>query len=182
MGRELRRKNNKKNKNNKKIVSEQEELDTSIHGITVLKVCFGIVLILLVSYYVMAVFITKEIDVSDKSSSDLKSSSTSDVSNMILATNIFHQAEETYYVYCYDFSDEDEGVSNAISSFTGGKIYRLDTSNGFNSNYVTDGSGNKEATSLDNLKVSNPTLLVISGDTIRGYYEGRSNIINFLSN
>ena len=180
MGRELRRKEEKRNKKLKNI-EENEDLKFEIKGLTILKVVSSIVLILLVSYYIMAVFITKEIDISDKNNNSAQSETEqASITNPILAANIFKQSEETYYVYCYDFNDEDEGVGNAIggSSTT---IYRVDTSDGLNSKYVTTESGNKSATSLDDLKVTNPTLLVISGDKITGYYEGRNDIMTFLS-
>lgn len=181
MGRELRRKEEKKNKI-KKNIKNHENLDTSIKGITILKVFGGIVLILLVVYYAVAVFITKEIDFSNKSNSSTSdSSSTSSVSNRILASNIFNQKEEIYYVYCYNFNDEDNVVGDAVNSSSDKKIYRLDTGSSLNSKYVVDDSGNRSATGLDDLKISDPTLLAISGDSIVGYYEGKNEIIQFLS-
>ena len=180
MGREQRRREEKKNRN-KKDIEENELLDTTIHGVTVLKVCFATILILFVLYYVLAVFITKEIDISEKSDkADTSDTSSANVSDKIIAANIFRQSEETYYVYCYDFNEEDEGVAQAIGSAKE-KVYRVNTSEGLNSKYVTEAPGNANASGLDNLKVSNPTLLVISADKIVGYYEGRSNIITFLS-
>ncbi len=184
MGRELRRKEEKRNKSRKKIEEREEILDTSIKGITVLKVVSSIILILLVVYYIMAVFITKEIDISEKTSDTeaTENNSSSSTTNKIVAANIFSQQEEKYYVYCYDFSDEDDGVAQAVSGASDKTIYKLNTKDGFNSKYVTDGEGNKNATSLDSLKISSPTLIEITQDKITGYYEGRSSIINFLSN
>ena len=183
MGREQRRKEEKRNKYRKNI-KKQEELDTSIKGTTILKVVSSIVLILLVVYYIMAVFITKEIDISEKNN-DAKATDTatvnSNVSNKIIAINIFNQKEDNYYVYCYDFSDEDEGVAQAINGASNQTIYRLNTKDGLNSKYVTEETGNRNATSLDDLKIANPTLLVISADKIVGYYEGRNDIMSFLS-
>lgn len=178
MGRELRRKEERKNKNIKK----KEELDTSVKGSTILKILGVVLLILLVLYYVVAVFVTKEIDVSGNKGADTNdSTSASSVSNKILASAIFNQKEETYYVYFYDFEDEDSGISSAISSRSDIKIYKVDTSSSLNSKYVTEESGNASATTLEELKVKNPTLLEITNDQITGYYEGSSLIIDFLS-
>ena len=183
MGREQRRREEKRNKY-RKDVEKQEELDTSIKGTTILKVASSIILILLVVYYIMAVFITKEIDISEKNN-DMNATDTASVnksvSNKIIAQNIFNQKEDTYYVYCYDFSDEDEGVAQAINGASNQTIYRLNTKDGLNSKYVTEESGNKNATSLEELKLVNPTLLVIQADKIVGYYEGRNDIMSFLS-
>ncbi len=183
MGRELKRKEEKRNKGKKKN-QEEEEISTEINGVTIAKVVGAIVLILLVVYYILAVFVTKEIDISEVSNNKDKTSDSevnSSVSNKILASNIFSQKEEIYYVYCYNFDDEDEGVAEAVNGATDKKIYRLDTNSSLNSKYVTDENGNVNATSLNDLSISSPTLLEIAGDRITGYYEGRSNIINYLS-
>ena len=88
MGREQRRREEKKNRN-KKDIEENELLDTTIHGVTVLKVCFATILILFVLYYVLAVFITKEIDISEKSDkADTSDTSSANVSDKIIAANI----------------------------------------------------------------------------------------------
>ncbi len=181
MGRKQRRLEERKNRN-KKNIERQEELNYEIKGVTILKVVSTIILLVLVLYYILAVFITKEIDISETKSTDSSENNTTSesISDKIVATNIFSQKEDLYYVYCYDFSDEDEGVAQAVQGASSQKIYRLNTKDGFNSKYVTDGEGNKNASSLSDLKISNPTLLVISGDKITGYYEGRTSIINFL--
>ena len=180
MGRELRRKEERKERKNKKV---EEEIEFKLSGLTVLKVLSSIVLILFVAYYILAVFITKEIDISEKKdSSDTTAETSNNSSDKIVAKNIFNQQEDVYYVYCYDFSDEDSGVRDAINGASSKKIYRLDTSDGFNSNYVTEEDGNKEAKTLEELKIKNPTLIEITGDTITGYYEGRTNIITYLGN
>ncbi len=181
MGRELRRREERKNKN-KKNYEKQEEIEKEIKGITILKVTGAIILILLVLYYILAVFVTKEIDISesDTTSNTNTNAKSESVTDKIVAANIFNQSEETYYVYCYDFNDEDAGVAQAIQGATSKKIYRLNTKDGFNKNYVTEGEGNKNATNVSELKIKNPTLIAISGDKIIGYYEGRTNIISFL--
>ena len=49
---------------------------------------------------------------------------------------------------------------------------------GLNKNYVTEETGNKNATSIDDLKVKSPTVVKISDDKVVGYYEGRDEIIS----
>lgn len=176
MGRELRRKEEKKNKN--KIANKQIELDTSIKGSTIVKVFVFIALLLLVLWYILAVFVTKEVDISGGNDTSSDTTDTSSVSNKILASNTFEQTEEVYYVYYYDFTDEDKNISSVISN-SDLKIYRVDTSSSLNQNYVTEESGNTAVTGITDLKVKNPTLLQITNDQVTGYYEGRSAIINF---
>ena len=179
MGRELRRKEEKKNKN--KVIYKPEELDASIKGSTVIKVIVFIALLLLILWYILAVFVTKEVDISRKNDTSSDATETNTVSNRILASATFNQVEEVYYVYYYDFTDEDKSISSAINSNSDLKIYRVDTSNSLNQNYVTEESGNTAVTGIDNLKVKNPTLLQITNDQVTGYYEGSSNIIDFLN-
>lgn len=177
MGRESRRKEERKNK----VTKKEKELDNSIKKITIIKVVSAITLILLTLWYVLAVFVTKEIDISGGNNKTENVTDTSGVSNRILASATFNQAEEIYYVYYYDFTDEDEAVASAIGSKSELKIYRVDTSSSLNQKYVTDDSGNANVTGINDLKIKNPTLLQITNDEVTGYYEGSSNIINFLN-
>jgi len=180
MGRELKRKEAKKNKkqNNKKNV----ELDTKINLITLLKLVFFIILLLLVIYYILAVFVTKEIDISNKNSTSTQeetNNTNTSVSDKILASNIFNQKEEIYYVYFYDFgTDEENDLTNLISNGIEDKLYKVDTSSGLNSKYVTKENGNKKATKIDELKVKSNTLIKIDNDKITEYHEGKNDIMS----
>ena len=177
MGRELRRKEEKKNKKNNRVYQNDTSVDSSFSGLTLLKIIVGIAIILFVVYYFVAVFITKEVDVSSKKDND----TTSSVSNKILAQRIFEQSEEEYFVYFYDFNEEDKNISSAISSKSEMNIYRVDTSSSLNRNYVTEENGNRNVTGLGDLKVKNPTLIKISGDKVVLYLEGTEEIVNYLN-
>ena len=176
MGRELRRKEAKKNK----IVKTEEQLDTSIHGSTVAKIVIFCIVLLLVLYYVIAVFITKEIDISWSNDNNTTENDASEMSDRILAKNIFNQSKDKYYVYFYDFSDTDVSISSAISKNSDLTIYRVDTGSALNQNYVTEESGNRNVTSISDLKVKNPTIIEITNDKVTAYYEGNSEILSFL--
>ena len=165
MGRELRRKQAKKEgKSLDKNVEVEKNQLKSLFKITVL-----LLVIISVIYLISALFITKELDWFNK---DKDNSLENDgVSNSILASTIFNQTEEEYYVYFYDFKDEKVELSNLITSkLSSQKIYRVDTSTALNSKYVSE-NGNKDAKTLEELKVKAPTLIKISGDTISEYYE-----------
>ena len=144
MGRELRRKEEKKNKKGK----ERQEISTepNYSGLTLLKIIGAIAIILFVLYYFIAVFITKEVDISgkksDTTSEESKNSSSSNVSNAILAQRTFEQSEEEYYVYYCDFSDEDKTISSILNNKSNITLYRVDTSSALNQNYVTEENGN----------------------------------------
>ena len=173
MSREIRRKEAKKNKQIKKV----EEIDTSIKGSTLVKLIVGTLLILLVLYYVVAIFVTKEIEISWINDNNTENN-TNSVENRILAKNAFNQSEESYYVYFYDFNDSDETIEGVIG-LADSTVYRVDTSSALNKNYVTEENSNRNATTLDELKVKSNTVIKITTDKIVGYYEGSSEIIDF---
>jgi len=94
------------------------------------------------------------------------------------------QKEEEYYVYFYDFDEEDTNVTYLVNGMlSDNKVYKVNTTDAFNSNYVTEeAAGNSSATSIDDLKVVTPTLIKISGGAIVEYYETSDVITNYLEN
>lgn len=164
MGRELRRKQAKREGKSLKNEEIKEEYNVKKIVITCVIVLVSIGLVYLIS----AVFITKELDWFSKE--EVKEN-TSSVENSILASAIFKQKEDEYYVYFYDFNEDNNMYKNIVSSkLSSKKVYNVDTSSGLNSNYVSDVS-NKKATGLDDLKVINDTVIKIVGDAIVEYYE-----------
>lgn len=164
MGRELRRKQAKREGKSLKNEEIKEEYNVKKIVITCVIVLVSIGLVYLIS----ALFITKELDWFSKE--EVKEN-TSSVENSILASAIFKQKEDEYYVYFYDFNKDNNMYKNIVSSkLSSKKVYNVDTSSGLNSNYVSDVS-NKKATGLDDLKVVNDTVIKIVGDTIVEYYE-----------
>lgn len=164
MGRELRRKQAKREGKSLKNEEIKEEYNVKKIVITCVIVLVSIGLVYLIS----ALFITKELDWFSKE--EVKEN-TSGVENSILASAIFKQKEDEYYVYFYDFNEDNNMYKNIVSSkLSSKKVYNVDTSSGLNSNYVSDVS-NKKATGLDDLKVINDTVIKIVGDTIVEYYE-----------
>ena len=176
MGRELKRKQAKKN--NKTVNQEEESLNLKLS--TTITLIASILIILVVLYYVIAIFITKEIKVSWINNGS-ENTTNNEVENRILAKNTFNQEEDTYYVYFYDFNDRDENIEGAIGGLFDHTIYRVDTSSALNKNYVTDTDSNRKATSIDDLKVKSPTFIKVSADKIVSYYEGSSEILDFLN-
>ena len=180
MGRELRRKQAKKDKTplkEEKII----KIENPYEDIYKLLKTFGIILaVILLIYFVVALLITKEIDWFSKN--DDNQSEVQTVKNSILAKNTFEQKEEEYYVYFYNFEEENTSIASLISSkLSEDKVYRVNTNDALNSNYITEEEvGNNTADSIDNLKVINPTLIKISGDTILEYHETKDNVISYL--
>ena len=164
MGRELRRKQAKRE--GKSLKSEEIKVEYNVKKIVI--TCVIVLVSIGFVYLISALFITKELDWFSKE--EVKEN-TSGVENSILASAIFKQKEDEYYVYFYDFNEDNNMYKNIVSSkLSSKKVYNVDTSSGLNSNYVSDVS-NKKATGLDDLKVINDTVIKIVGDAIVEYYE-----------
>lgn len=164
MGRELRRKQAKKEGKS----LEKDKLENTNQIKKFIIIIFSLVITFFVIYTISATFITKELKLfNNKQTNDVPSN----INNSILASSIFKQAEEEYYVYFYNFSEKDQTITNLVNSkLTESKVYKVDTSSSMNANYVSDTS-NKEAKNLEQLKVIENTLIKIVGDSIVEYYE-----------
>lgn len=170
MGRELRRKQAKKE--GKSLKQETLVEENQIKKLIIITLI--LIFIICVIYLVSALFITKELDWFSKKDNE----TTNLVTNTILASEIFKQKEEEYYVYFYDYNDEDSQISSIVSSkLSKNKVYRVDTNSALNSRYVSDDS-NKDAKTLADLKVKAPTVVKIIGEVITEYYEGNEIVNN----
>jgi len=165
MGRELRRKQAKKE--GKSLIPESSIEENQIKKLV--SIIILLIFIVCAIYLVSALFITKELDWFEDKKANTE---TTLVSNTILASETFKQKEEEYYVYFYDYKDEDTDISSVISSkLSSSKVYKVDTSSALNKNYVSEQS-NKSAKNLSELKVKSPTIIKVTGETISAYYEG----------
>ena len=164
MGRELRRKQAKREGK-----SLQKEIPTGKHQLKKLVIItLVLIFIICIIYIFSALFITKEVDWFDKK----EESTQTLVSNTILASEIFKQSEEEYYVYFYDYNDEDSKISSIVNSkLSKSKVYKVDTSSALNNKYISEES-NKSAKDLSSLKVKSPTVIKVTGEEITSYYEG----------
>lgn len=165
MGRELRRKQAKKDGKS----LERNNIEEKNQIKKLLKIVVLLILIIGLIYIISGLFITKELKWFSKSNSEEQHSK---ITNSILASEIFKQTDQEYYVYFYDFNDENEEISNVVLGLTN-KVYKVDTSSALNSNYVLNDSntGSKNAKSLEELKVVNSTLIKIVEENITEYYE-----------
>lgn len=172
MGRELRRKQAKKEGKSLK----REEVTEKNQIVSLIKIIVLLIFITGAIYLISALFITKELDWFDKTEDTQNETNNS---KTILASSIFKQSETTYYVYFYDFNDEDQKIKNVVDNkLATATVYRVDTSSALNKKYVSDTS-NKQATTLEELKVVDSTIIKINNDIIEEYYE-QDEIINNL--
>jgi len=184
MGRELKRKQAKK----EGIQLKEEQIkknEDPYSDIYKLLKTFGIILVIVIAiHFLTALLITKEIEWFSEWFGEEEEEEVTNVANSILAKNTFMQSDDEYYVYFYDFDEEDTDVTYLVNgTLTDISVYKVNTADAFNSNFVTEeDTGNSDAETLDDLKVVTPTLIKISGDTIVEYYETADGITEYLEN
>lgn len=172
MGRELKRKNKKQNPQ----WIEENKVEEKLEVKKILKVLLFVFGLLLIAYLVVGIFVTKEIKWNwfQKEKTQISTEN-------ILASEIFRQKEETYYVYCYDFNNYNNTIeSNILNKLSDSKVYRVDISSAFNKNYISD-TGNTQAQNKDELQLHDITLIKIENGQNVGYYEGEDAINIFFT-
>ncbi len=183
MGRELRRKQAKKEGRPLKENNKNNKSDNQYDDIYKLLKVFGIILlVILLIYLFVAIVITKEIEIFKKDNENVENTNDK-VENQILARNTFLQKDLEYYVYFYDFDDEVGSINVLIDTkLSDEKVYRVNTNDAFNTNYVAEDVGNRNAQKIEDVKVINPTLIKINDGIITSYYENSNEIIEYLEN
>lgn len=163
-------------KKNSKENVKSEEKDTYFKFVTTLAVTL---LILVLVYFLIGVFYTKEIDFK-KDDKETKEDISVDNTTIMLG-QLFDQNEDEYYVLVYDFDDKVLSISSWLSVYQSDddaiKVYKVDSSKKFNNKYIVKKDSNKNASSLEDLKVISPTLIKIKDGKISDYIEGENNIV-----
>ena len=104
----------------------------------------------------------------------------------ILAGNSFSQKDDHYFVLYYDMSDANlhSIYTNIVSMYEDNDdyfpIYTVDMSSTFNKKYVADVS-NSSVKELNDLKISQPTLIEFENGSVIDYIEGKEAIRDNLS-
>lgn len=165
--REMTRKNKKKLLKEQKYVSEEEN---EIKRFVI--ILLSIVIIIVLVYVVSNVFVKK-----DSKSSDYESKTGEVDYNVVSIGTMLNRSEDEYYVMVYS----QDGSSSTIYATYGGmytsktdskKLYYLDLNNELNKPYAaTDGNSNPKATSIDEFKFGELTLLKIKNGKVVKYLE-----------
>lgn len=145
---------------------------------------FGVLLVLVISYLLVGIFFTKTI----KFGKDKKDPTEVTIDNStILLGNLFDQKESEYMVIVYDINNkEDKTMENWISYYEGKNsdvtIYKVDSKNKMNAKYIGEKENENAPTSLEDLKVLDPTIIKIKDGQITEYYEGETSVKEMLKN
>lgn len=161
---------------NKKI--EKQSSGVENYWLKIVKILF-LVLIFLSAFYLLTIAIV------GNDSSDNKPVETAIQYEEILAGSSFTMRESEYLVVYYDFTDEElSELSSVITSYSyledSLKLYTVDMSNGFNSNYLTEDKSNKTPEVAEDLAINGPTLIKIKEGKVTEYIEELDSIIEYL--
>ena len=142
----------------------------------------GLILIVLVALYLfVGIFVTKSItfgkDKDEEQTKEVASDKTT-----ILASQLFDQKEDEYYVLVYDTTDEVHNIEqflNLYKSKSGAlTVYKVDSSKKFNSKYIVTEDSNKNPESINDLRIITPSLIKISSKHLSEYIEGFEEVKN----
>lgn len=170
MGRELKRKQAKREGKNVREVQKINR-DKPMKPSTFIAIIVGLILCFVILYILTGVFVTKEIKWFEKDEDTTDDIST--ITNKILAVESLRQVEEEYYVYFYNPEEEDVVVSSKVSDLS--KVYRVDLSDDFNSNYIGEVSSGI-VDDISDLRVVDPTVIKVVSGAITEIYSGREEI------
>ena len=141
----------------------------------------SVIIIVFCLFYFLTVYITGR----DTTSSTTTSSASTISYTEIMAGRSFAMPEEEYLVLYYDRSDTDllttytSLVSNYRSADSHYTIYTVDMSNAMNQSYASETS-NWSPSKADELAINGPTLIHFQNGVVVEYYEGDTDISNYL--
>lgn len=177
MGRELKRKQAKKEGRNVKEIQAKKQEVNQLKPKSLLIILGFVVGFFVILYFITAIFITKDISFGNKDSDNSESNSADTIYNRILAVDTLKQMEDEYYVFYYDSSDDNTSISSRVDILPN-KVYRVDLSDSFNDNYVGTASGIVD--DISDLRVENPSIVKVSMGKIIEFYSGSEEVNSIL--
>ena len=139
---------------NKGYYSENNEFKGTGKRVVIILIC--VVLLFGLMYFLTTRILSKEVTKKRKQSEVTESTIQYE---KILAGESFTMEQEEYYVVYYDSTDTN--LSSTIATYQADKkdikLYSVDLNDGMNKKYITDSDIN--TSSIENLKVKNPTLI-----------------------
>lgn len=174
MGRELKRKQAKREGKNVKEV-QKKNAEKPMDMKTFVTILIALVLCFIILYILTGLFITKDIKWFEKKSDN--ETTETNITNKILGVDSLRQQEEEYYVYFYDTTSEDVSVTGVVNNLSS-KVYRVNLNDDFNANFIGEPSGVTD--DINNLKVSSPTVIKVVSEKITEYYNGKEEITTSL--
>ena len=141
-----------------------------------------VVLILVITYFVTALFATKEFG-NSSSKKETTNYLKHDYDNMIMASNTFSKSDNEYMVLFFSEKKMSETLKLVLKAYDSKgdvqKLYKVNTDEAINK-YVLSSNENKNPTSGSDLKVKVPTLIKIKNGVTTEYVNDESQILDLL--
>lgn len=135
---------------------------------------------LVVLYLFIGIFVTKTITF-NKDKEEEEKSVTID-SSTILASQLFDQKDEEYYVLIYNPNEKVYDLSSFISLYQSKedaiKLYKVDSTKKFNADFIVEKDSNKTPSNYNELRIISPTLIKINSGSVTEYNEGFEEVKN----
>lgn len=175
----------KMNKSKNSVQTRKEVLNSTMYNDDIKKVikCIVGVIIVFLVMYLLTLLILKDASTDYITQDD---ETTAIQYTEILAGTSFSKKENEYLVLFYNVEEDENSVyGDLISDYQSKEdkipIYYVDLSNAMNKSVVSDES-NDSASSVEELKIKEPTLIKFSANSISEYIEGEEAISNYLNN
>ena len=144
---------------------------------------FKIVLVILIvfgAFYIFTYYLQKN---KQMTSTENKPNTITTIQyDEILIGNLLNQKEGDYYVLIVNKSDYSARYKNYLTKFSGkNKFYYSLIDNGLNKKYITD-SSNLKVDNIEDLKISQTSLLKINNGKIVETYDGNASVMEALIN
>ena len=177
--RKSRRRDNKKAKK----IESVGTFDNDVLG----KVYIALIVICILGlFYLLTLYITNKHS-TDSVVDDNKTTEETSISydNIIVGRSL-SMSSDNYLVIFYDSSNEE--INNTYSSLVSSyrakgdnlPLYFVDMSSSFNKSYINDNS-NKNPSSVEDIKISGPTLMRVENNKVAEYIEGQDSITDYLN-
>lgn len=172
-----------KSKKGKKVEKKVNTVDSFDQELWNKLIIIAFVLLFFAFFYLLAFYVTDKNKTKDDTTDTVES--TFNYESIVIGRS-FDLKDEDYVVLYYDSSNEDiSSIYSGLMSTYKNKdghypIYYVDMSNGINKTKASETS-NRNATNVDELAISGPTLIHFSNGSIINYYEGEEEITSFLS-
>ena len=154
------------------MVKKNSEIENEVYRF--IKILVVVIALILGVYFFTNAFVNSDYDIK-------KNGQAGEISNNnIIVGSILNRPYDEYYVIAYKSSFNDSTIYETYmklyeSSKDSLRIYVVDLDNELNKEYYEE-IGNKKAQSIEDLKLSSPTLLKIKDKKINKYIEGQEAI------
>ena len=146
-----------------------------------------VLIIIIGTYFITAIFMTKEIGSKKEDSNENTESSNSGLSlsyyNLILAGDTFNVSSDKYMVLFFSEKDSHDYLKNAFKAYDSNdntiKLYKVNIDEPINS-FVKGKEKNEAASSIKELSITGDTLVTIENGRIVSYVDVEDDIINAL--